>query len=70
MKKLLQDCKFWGGPCTTVGKLHNVLTGKDSQAHILKTEMAYYVHTHKADKIVCKDLFHMTESVMRKCWRT
>ena len=50
-KELLQDCKFWGGPCTTVSELHNVWTGKDSQAHNLRTEMVYYARTYKADKI-------------------
>ena len=56
-KKLLQDCKSWGGPCTSVDELHQVLIGKDTQNRILKTEMAYYVHTHKADKIARKQLF-------------
>ena len=50
-KKLLQDCKSWGGPCTSVDELHQVLNKKDNHIHILKTEMAYYAHTHKADKI-------------------
>ena len=58
-KKLLQDCKSWGGPCTTVDELHKVLAGKDTQNRILKTEMAYYVHTHKADKILRKYLFRI-----------
>ena len=58
-KKLLQDCKSWGGPCTSVDELHQVLNGKDNHSHILKTEMAYYAHTHKADKIARKQLFRI-----------
>ena len=56
-KRLLQDCKSWNGLCTTVDELHEVLRGKDNQLMILKTEMAYYAHTHKAEKIARKDLF-------------
>ena len=58
-RKLLQDCKSWGGPCTSVDELHQVLIGKDTQNQILKTEMAYYAHTHKADKIARKQLFRI-----------
>ena len=58
-KKLLQDCKSWGGPCTSVDELHQMLNGKDNHSHILKTEMAYYAHTHKADKIARKQLFRI-----------
>ena len=58
-KKLLQDCKSLGGPCTSVDELQEVLNGKDNQNRILKTEMAYYAHTHKADKIARKQLFRI-----------
>ena len=57
-KKLLQECKSWGGPCTTMGELQYVLKGKpDQEKTIVKTELAYYAHTHKADKIARPDLF-------------
>ena len=38
IKKLLQNCKAWGGPCTTVDELHNILSGKDNQQFIPKTD--------------------------------
>ena len=58
-RRLLQDCKSWGGPATTSEELHVVLNGKDNQQHILRTEMSYYVHTHKAQKVTHKDLFRI-----------
>ena len=36
-----------------------MLRGKDDQQQIVKTEMAYYAHTHKADKIVRKELYRL-----------
>ena len=58
-RTLLQDCTSWGRPCTSVDELHQVLIGKDRQQRILKTEMAYYTHTHKSDKIARKELFRL-----------
>ena len=55
--KLLEDCKSWGGPITSTDELHYILKGKDNHRQILKTEMAYYAHTHKADKIACRYLY-------------
>ena len=40
-------------------ELCDVMKGKDNQFKILKTEMAYYAHTHKAEKIACKQLFRI-----------
>lgn len=57
-RKLLQNCKSWGGPATTVEELKQSLQEKpDLQVTIVKTELAYYVHTHKADKIARPHLF-------------
>ena len=51
-RKLLQNCKSWGGPATSIEQLKQSLQEKlDQQVTIVKTELAYYVHTHKADKI-------------------
>ena len=50
-RKLLEDCKSWGGPITSTDELRYILKGKDNHHQILKTEMAYYAHMHKADKI-------------------
>ena len=50
-KKLLNSCKSWGGPCTSVDELHEILREKaHEQELIVKTEHSYYVHTHKLDK--------------------
>ena len=55
-KRLLQNCKSWGGPCTTVEELQQILKEKgDQDVLIVKTELAYYAHTHKADKIARKN---------------
>lgn len=57
-KKLLSNCKTWGGPCTSVDELHGILNAKpDEQERIVKTEHSYYVHTHKSDKIARPALY-------------
>ena len=58
-RKLLQDCKSWNGPAITGEELQNILNGKDNQQQVLLTEMSYYVHTHKANKIVNKGLYRI-----------
>ena len=58
-EKASSGLQVWGGPCTSVNELHHVLTGKDKQQWIVMTEMAYYAHTHKANKIACKELFQL-----------
>ena len=56
--KLLQNCKSWGGSATSTEELKPSLQEKpDQQVTIVKTELAYYVHTHKADKITRPHLF-------------
>ena len=60
--KLLDRCKSWGGPCTSVNELHEVLQRKpDIQNDIVKYELGYYVHTHKSEKQVKSDLFRMNK---------
>ena len=57
-QKLLQNCKSWGGPATSIEELKQSLQEKsDQQVTIIKTELVYYVHTHKADKITQPHLF-------------
>ncbi|KAG1715052.1 Myosin-VIIa [Nymphon striatum] len=59
-KKLLQNCKSWRGPCTSLEELQQILKEKsDQNVQIVKTELAYYVHTHKADKIAIPELFRL-----------
>ena len=57
-RKLLQNCKCWAGPATSIENLKQSLQEKpDQQVTIVKTELVYYVHTHKADKIARPHLF-------------
>ena len=59
-KKLLQNCKSWSGPCTPVEELQQILKKKcDQDFQIVKTELAYYAHTHKANKLGSPDLFRL-----------
>ena len=58
-RRLLQDCKSWGGPATTPEELEVILKGKDNQQKVLRTELLYFVNTHKSDKITNKDLFRV-----------
>ncbi|KAG1681045.1 Pyruvate carboxylase, mitochondrial [Nymphon striatum] len=59
-KKLLQNCKSWGGPCTSLEELQQILKEKsDQNIQIVKTELAYYAHTPKADKIANPELFRL-----------
>ena len=56
----MQNCKSWRDPCTTVEELQQILKKKcDQDVHIVKSELAYYAHTHKADKLGRPDLFRL-----------
>ena len=59
IKKLLQDCKSWGGPATTSEELISIISGRENTHHILRTEVAYYAHTHKSSRITNKDLYRI-----------
>ena len=56
--KRLQNYKSWGGPCTPVEELYEIIRGKpDQQVQIVKNELTYFAQTHKAAKIVRPHLF-------------
>ena len=60
--KLLQKCKSWGGPVTSVEELSGILEGKPNISdHIVRTELAYYRDTHKADVIANPRLFKLNK---------
>ena len=60
--KLLQKCKSRGGPVTSVEELSGILEGKpDISDHIVRTELAYYRDTHKADVIANPRLFKLNK---------
>ena len=57
-KKLLSDCKSWLGPCTSMDELMKVIRNNgDRSEFIVKTELAYYIHSHKADRFQHPELF-------------
>ena len=46
--QLLSDCKSWGGSVTSAVEIPQVLKKNlDKQKFILRTELAYFTHTHK-----------------------
>ena len=56
--KLLKDCKTWNGSVTSSNELINILkTRPCQQRFILRTELAYCMHTHKTEKTQRSDLF-------------
>ena len=60
--KLPQNCKSWGDPVTSIEELKQSLQEKpDQQATIARTELAYCVHTHKADKMARPHLFKQND---------
>lgn len=59
-KKLLQDRKTWFVPCASAEELHVIIREHlEKGAFIVKTEMAYYAHTHKTENILQSELFRL-----------
>ena len=57
---MLVDCKSWGGPCASVDELQLILRQNPDQSEkIINSEMAFYLHTHKADKIEWPETFRL-----------
>ena len=60
--KLLRMCKSWGGPCTSIAELELVLKANGALVEkIVKTELSYYKHTHRADIIARPNLFKLVK---------
>ena len=58
VKNLLNGCKQWGGPVTSASELLEILRKNPDRAEkMLKTEFAYFVHTHLTQKTQRTDLF-------------
>ena len=56
VKKLLQKCL--GGPCTTPNELETCIKHHtDLSEVVVKTELSYFVNTHKSERIMNRDLF-------------
>ena len=57
---LTKTCKQWGGPCCSVEELKEVLKkNADIDKKIVKTELSFYIHTHKADRQNRPELFRL-----------
>lgn len=60
VRKLLQTCKTWSGPCTSVDELQIAMTANpDKVEQIVTTELSYYKHTHTADVTARPELFRL-----------
>ena len=59
--KLIETCKTWGGHCCSAEELKTVLKkNPDNEKKIIKTELSFYVHTHKADRLDRPELFKLS----------
>ena len=48
--KLLQLCKSWKGPATSIQEIESILqSNTDNAEKIVRTELSYYRDTHKTD---------------------
>ena len=60
--KLLQWCKTWNGPACSIEELQSILARKpDISEQIVRTELAYYRDTHRADVIADPHLFKLNK---------
>lgn len=58
--KMLEDCKSWGGPVTSVSQLKEAIrTHPDQQVKLVKSELVYYRNTHKHEITANPDLFRI-----------
>ena len=58
----MKACKKWGGPVTSASEILEILRKHPDQAEkILKTEFAYFVHTHLTEKTQRPDLFRQNK---------
>ena len=60
VNKLLVMCKSWGGPVVSIPELESVLNRHhDKSETIVKNELAYYKHTHRAEVIASPRLYRL-----------
>ena len=58
--KLLQQCKTWNGPATSVEEVYSILQPNPENAgKIVRTEIAYYRNTHKIEVMYRPELFKL-----------
>ena len=62
IKKLLADCKSWNRPFTLGEEMIQVIKSRpDQEEFIVKTELAFFSHTHKTDKLQRPELFRQNK---------
>ena len=56
---LTETCKSWRGPCCSLEELKSLLLKRnpDIEKKIIKTELSFYVSTHKVDRLSRPELF-------------
>lgn len=60
VNKLLSQCKSWCGPIASIAELESVLKKHHDKAEtVVKTELAYYKHTHRPEVVVNPSLFKL-----------
>ena len=60
VNKLLAQCKSWGGPVVSIPELEAVMKRHhDKVETVVKTELTYYKHTHRAEVIASPSLFKL-----------
>ena len=65
--KLLQQCKSWAGPATSVSELEEILKlHPDNQEKIVRVELAYYRDTHKSEVLYNAELFNKINKIDHK----
>ena len=62
VRKLLETCKSWGGPCVTSNELIAAIEAKPGkQEQIVKTELTFYGNIYKSDMKSRLDLFKLNK---------
>ena len=62
VRKLLEICESWGGPCVTSNELIAAIDAKPGkQEQIVKTELTFYGNIYKSDMKARLDLFKLNK---------
>ena len=60
VNKLLGQCKSWNGPAVSIEELESILKKHPDRSEIIvKVELTYYKHTHRAEVIANPSLFKL-----------
>ena len=58
-KRVLQNCKTWGGPCTTTAELERALQLCEKEEFCVTQELTYYKLTHPSEFIGNRQMFRV-----------